>query len=245
LDLSGVNQQYLCFAGYCQQYPYTGGSDVTVANVNTGWRGLATIDAFGIYSLAYTNYGLYSGGNHTICSMVTLDGTNFWTTGAAGSGTVKFVNGGSGGVGYANGSGIPSSTGVSAGGGRSIQIVNGPLTALSGSSSVNNLVVSDAGQTSAGNNGLWAASGTPEPQASGSITFTPLLYTGGGLPADFAFSPDNATITSPRPGCGPAQAPAPAASSGGTPTPPAPPAGSTAIPCRSCRGAQPPTGRKA
>ena len=194
LDLSGVNQQYLCFAGYCQQYPYTGGSDVTVANVNTGWRGLATIDAFGIYSLAYTNYGLYSGGNHTICSMVTLDGTNFWTTGAAGSGTVKFVNGGSGGVGYANGSGIPSSTGVSAGGGRSIQIVNGPLTALSGSSSVNNLVVSDAGQTSAGNNGLWAASGTPEPQASGSITFTPLLYTGGGLPADFAFSPDNATI---------------------------------------------------
>ena len=108
LTLSGVNQQYLCFAGYCQAYPFSG-SDVTVpgASPNANWRGLATIDAFGIYSLAYTNFGLYSGGTHTICSMVTLDGTNFWTTGQAGAGTVKFVN--STVTTYANGSGIPSS----------------------------------------------------------------------------------------------------------------------------------------
>jgi hypothetical protein len=183
LTLSGVNQEYIGFAGYCQQYPYTGGSDVTVANLSTGWRGLATINAFGVYSLAYTNYGLYSGGNHTICSMVTLDGTNFWTTGQAGAGTVKYVN--STVATYLNGQGIPSSTGVSAGGGRTIQVVNGPLY---GFSSVNNLVVSDAGL-----GGLYAASGTPQPLASGSVTLTPLLYT-GGLPADFAFSPDNQTI---------------------------------------------------
>jgi len=194
LTLSGVNQEYLCFAGYCEAYPFAG-PDVTVggsAYPDPYPRGLATIDAFGIYSLAYTNGGLYSGGNHTLCSMVTLDGTNFWTTGQAGSGTVKYVNGGSAGVSYANGSGIPGSSGVSAGGGRSIQIVNGPLSALAGSSSVNNLVCTDAGEGA--NSGLYAASGTPEPLPTLNIAFTPLLYTGGGLPADFAFSPDNATI---------------------------------------------------
>ena len=188
LTLSGFNQQYLCFAGYCEAYPFSG-ADVSVGSgilPNPYTRGLATINAFGIYSLAYTNCGFYSGGNHTIGSMVTLDGTNFWATGQAGSGTVKFGN--STVATYANGSGVPSSTGVSAGGGRSIQIVNGELP---GFSSVSNLVVSDAGMGA--NSGLYAASGTPEP-ASASIAFTPLLYTGGGLPADFAFSPDNATI---------------------------------------------------
>ena len=153
------------------------GSDVTVAgsSPNANWRGLATINAFGIYSLAYTNYGLYSGGNHTIRSMVTLDGTNFWTTGQAGSGTVKFVN--STVASYANGTGVPSSsgTGVSAGGGRIIQIVNG---ALPGFSAVSNLVYSETGSTN--NNGLYVASGTPEPGANGAVTFTALLYTGSG-----------------------------------------------------------------
>ena len=189
LTLSGVNQEYLGFAGYCQAYPFSG-TDVTVASgtyPNPYSRGLATINAFGIYSLAYTNGGLYTGGNHTICSMVTLDGTNFWTTGQAGSGTVKFVN--STAASYANGSGVPSSTGVSAGGGRTVQIVNGTLP-FTGSSSVNNLVVSDAGLGA--NSGLYAASGTPDSGAA--VAFTPLLYTGGGLPADFAFSPDNQTV---------------------------------------------------
>jgi hypothetical protein len=188
LTLSGFNQQYLCFAGYCEAYPFSG-ADVSVGSgvlPNPYTRGMATINAFGIYSLAYTNCGFYSGGNHTIGSMVTLDGTNFWTTGQAGGGTVKFGN--STVATYANGVGVPSSTGVSAGGGRSIQIVNGELP---GFSSVSNLVVSDAGMGA--NSGLYAVSGTPEP-ASASIAFTPLLYTGGGLPADFAFSPDNATI---------------------------------------------------
>ena len=136
LTLSGGNQQYLCFAGYCEAYPFSG-ADVTVGSgtlPNPWTRGMATIDAFGIYSLAYTNCGFYSGGNHTICSMVTLDGTNFWTTGQAGSGTVKFGN--STVVTYANGSGVPSSTGVSAGGGRVIQIVNGALPGFSDRKSV-------------------------------------------------------------------------------------------------------------
>ena len=192
LTLSGINQEYLGFAGYCQQYPYTGGSDVTTANLNTGWRGLATINAFGAYSLAYTNYGLFSGGNHTICSMVTLDGTNFWTTGQAGAGTVKFVN--STVASYANGIGIPSSSGkgVSAGGGRVIEIVNGP-------GGVSNLVYSETGATN--NNGLYVATagGTPEPGANGSVPFKALLYTGSGTgnpaqPGDFAFSPDTNTL---------------------------------------------------
>jgi hypothetical protein len=195
LTLSGVNQQYLCFAGYCLAYPYSG-SDMTVpgASPNANWRGLATIDADGIYSLAYTNLGFYTGNGHTIRSMVTLDGTNFWTTGQAGAGTVKFVN--STVTNYANGVGVPSSagTGVSSGGGHVIQIVNG---ALPGFSSISNLVYSETGSTN--NNGLYAASGTPEPGPVGNVTFSPLLYTGSdsvnySQPGDFAFSPDNQTI---------------------------------------------------
>jgi hypothetical protein len=197
LTLSGVNQQYLCFAGYCLAYPYSG-SDMTVAGAapNANWRGLATIDADGIYSLAYTNLGFYTGNGHTIRSMVTLDGTNFWTTGQAGAGTVKFVN--STVTNYANGVGLPSSagTGVSSGGGHVIQIVNGALT---GFSSISNLVYSETGSTN--NNGLYAASGTPEPGPVGNVTFTALLYTGSdstttnyAQPGDFAFSPDNQTV---------------------------------------------------
>ena len=189
LTLSGGNQQYLCFAGYCQAYPFAG-TDVTVGSAalpNPYVRGLATVNAFGIYSLAYTNCGLYSGGNHTIRSAVTSDGINFWTTGQAGGGTVKFVARTN--AIYAEGSGVPSSTGVTANGGRESQIVNG---ALPGLSSGPNLVVSDAGFGGAAN-GLYAASGTPEPLANGSVAFTPLLYT-GGQPGDFAFSPDNQTI---------------------------------------------------
>ena len=188
LTLSGGDQGYLGFAGYCEAYPFSG-SDVT-AGATTGvyWRGLAAINAFGIYSLACTNSGLYSGGNHWIHGMITLDGTNFWTTGAASAGTVKYLN--STVASYATGNGVPSSLGVSAGGGRAIQIVNGALP-VSGFSIVNNLVCADA----AGPNGsgLYAASGIPEPTA-GSITFSLLLATSGSGPGDFAFSPDNQTV---------------------------------------------------
>ena len=192
LNLSGFNQEYLCFAGYCEAYPFSG-PDVTAGGTvyPTPYpRGLATVNAFGVYSLAYTNGGLYSGGNHTIRSMVTSDGTNFWTVGQAGSGTVKFGSSSTGST-YASGSGVPSSSGVSGAGGRNIQIVNGPLP---GFSSGPNLVVSDAGQSGNVNNGLWAASGLQEPAANGNIMFTALLYTGAGQPGDFAFSPDNQTI---------------------------------------------------
>jgi hypothetical protein len=192
LTLSGGNQEYLCFAGYCQAYPFAG-ADVTAepgGNGGNSWRGLATINAYGTYAIVYTNSGLYSGGNHTIASMTTLDGTNFWTTGQAGAGTVKYVNGSSAGASYLNGSGIPSSTGVTANGGRVVQIVNGPLA---GFSSVSNLVFTDALNPNFGA-GLYAASGTPEPAPSGSIAFTPLLNTAGLAPGDFAFSPDNQTI---------------------------------------------------
>ena len=184
------NQEFLGFAGYCLAYPYSGSDATAAAQGGAYWRGLATVNAYGIYSLAYTNSGLYNGGNHTIRSMVTTDGANFWTTGQAGGGTVKFVSNNNGAP-YANGSGVPSSSGVSAAGGRNVQIVNG---ALPGLGSGPNLVVTDAGQTTLGNNGLWAAIGVQEPSANGSIIFSPLLYTGGGQPEDFAFSPDNATI---------------------------------------------------
>jgi hypothetical protein len=196
LTRSGVNQEYLCFAGYCQQYPYTGGSDVTVANLNTGWRGLATVNAYGVYWLAYTNYGLYSGGNHTIRSMTTLDGTNFWTTGQASGtsgGTVKYVNSTPGEI-YANGSQVPSSTGVSPAGGQVIKIVNGTLPGTTGSSSVSNLVVSDASTTGNSGAGLYWATNTPEPVAVNNVVFQLLVGTGGSTPTDFAFSPDNLTL---------------------------------------------------
>jgi hypothetical protein len=192
LSLSSINQEYIGFAAYCEAYPFTGG--LVNSQSGTSWRGLATVNAFGVYSLAYTNSGLYSAGNQLIRDMATLDGTNFWTTGAAGAGTVKYVNGGSAGAGYANGSGVPSSTGsgVSGPGGRTIQIVTGPP-------GVTNLVYSETGSTI--NNGLYAASGTPEPAGGGSVAFTAFLYTGSdsgtanyAQPGDFAFSPDTNTL---------------------------------------------------
>jgi hypothetical protein len=189
LTLSGADQEYLGFAGYCLPYPATGGP---VNDAAGNWRGLATMNAFGYYTLAYTNSGLYNAGSEFIRGMVTLDGLNFWCVGSAGSGTVKFVN--STNASYADGSGIPASTGLSAAGGQTIQIVNGPLP---GFSSLSNLVVSEIGQTN--NNGLYAASGTPEPGYAGAIAFSPLLYTGSSgsdyaQPQDFAFSPDNKTL---------------------------------------------------
>lgn len=191
LTLSSVNQEYLCFAGYCENYPFSG-ADVTVGGSgfpNAFARGLGTINAFGTYSLTYTNSGLYNGGNHTIRSATTSDGVNFWTSGQAGGGTIKYMN--TTVASYQNGSGIPSSTGDTANGGRVVQIINGPLP-TAGFSSVSNLVYSETASNT--DNGLYVATGNIEPSPGGNVNFVPLLYTGGGQPADFAFSPDNSTI---------------------------------------------------
>ena len=176
LTLSG-NQQFITLAGYQLAWPYTG-SDVTAGGA-TYVRGIYDVNAYGYPTLAYTNYGLYSGGNHTIRSAVTLDGTNFWTTGQAGSvGGVKAVSATN--TAYATGSGIPTIS-SSTMGSRVVQIANG------------NLVFSDAAAT--GGHGLWAANGLPQPPAGAAgSTATSLVLNEGGLPNDFAISPDGQTV---------------------------------------------------
>jgi len=72
-------------------------------------RGLATLNAFGVYSLTYTNSGLEIGSNSLAHGAVTQDGTNFYVTGvASNSAGVKFLN--TTDSTYAHGSGIPSAT---------------------------------------------------------------------------------------------------------------------------------------
>ncbi len=176
LTLSG-NQQLLTLAGYQLAWPYTGGSDVTAGGANYV-RGIYTVNAYGYPTLAYTNYGLYSGGNHEIRSALTLDGTNFWTTGEAGSvGGVKYVSLTN--TIYATGSGIPTIS-SSTTGSRVVQIANG------------NLVFSDAAAT--GGKGLWATTGLPEPAANAAATTSQLVLNEGGVPNDFAISPDGQTV---------------------------------------------------
>ena len=201
ITLSGINQQYLSFSGYCEAYPYAGSNNVN--NAETGanfWRGLATINAYGIYSLIYTNSGFESGGNATMHGMVTPDGTNFYITGEAGSANVKFVN--STDTSYANGSGIPSGTGVAGNsyvsftGGESIQVVYGPVAGF-GYSSASNLVYAETGSTNL--NGIYASDGIPKSPSATSITFSALVTLGNGsgnpsMALDFAFSPDNRRI---------------------------------------------------
>jgi len=175
LTVSGGSQQFIDIIGYCLAYPFSG-PDVTAVTSGAQWRGLATIDAFGIYSLAETNQGICNGGNHTIRAMVTLDGTNFWSTGQAGANGVKFVN--STVASYASGNGVPVVT-SSATGSRVVQIVGG------------NLVFSDT--AGGGGAGLYICNGTPEPLASGTAA-SAVLLTEGSAPMDFAFSPDGATV---------------------------------------------------
>ncbi|MGD0263316.1 MAG: immunoglobulin domain-containing protein, partial [Verrucomicrobiota bacterium] len=78
----------ISFGGYCQAYPFQG-SDVSAepgGNGGNDWRGIATVDSFGYYSLVWTNSGLYSGGNHQFHGAVDIDGnaTNYYTAGEAG-----------------------------------------------------------------------------------------------------------------------------------------------------------------
>ena len=172
MTTSGGNNQFLDLAGYGQQYPFTGGAVNVSASVN--YRGLATINAFGVYSMAYTNLGLYSGGNALIHSMVTLEGNSFWTTGEAGSGGLKYVNKATGSS-YANGSGVPALTSSGAGT-RVVQIFN------------NNIVFSD--QAGASGSGIYVALGLPEPVPDNNV----FLINEGGQPNDFAISPDGKTV---------------------------------------------------
>ena len=190
---------------------------------NTGWRGLATINAFGIYSLAYTNYGLYSGGNHTICSMVTLDGTNFWTTGQAGSGTVSTSTAPSPVTPMAPA--FPAHRGSAPEAGASFSL----STACSWISAMRRVnrperqrLVCDQSERRA---------------RSGNVVFTTLLYTAGASRLILPSVRITRRFTWPSPGFSTAwapSAPATAASSGGIQTAAA--ATTTAIPCRSCRG---------
>ncbi|HEY3860999.1 MAG TPA: immunoglobulin domain-containing protein [Verrucomicrobiae bacterium] len=169
------NKAYLNFTGYFEKYPFTGGSDVTVGGT-AFVRGIGAVDAAGFYTLAYTNEGLYSGGEHFIRSAYSTDGLiNFWTTGAAGSAAVKYVNAGPAGASYATGSGIPAlSTAVTG------PIVLGQVGP--------NLVFSDNSDSSL--LGLQEFNGGSAPQAN---IATSLLLSAGNL-ADFAFSPDSNTV---------------------------------------------------
>jgi hypothetical protein len=180
------NQQFLTFGAYCENYPFSGADVTTAANGGPYWRGLAVVNASGEYTLAYTNGGLYtganskgnSGANHSIRSCVTLDGTNFWTAGQAGTaGGIKCMD--TQDTAYRDGSGIPAISTSSLTGTHAVQIFG------------TNLVYSDVFGTSG--SGLYLCSGTPEPASFGSATAT-LLLNEGGHPNDFAISPDGQTI---------------------------------------------------
>lgn len=185
LSLS-ASRQLLTFGAYCEDYPFSGKDVTTAADGGPYWRGLATIDAFGHYALAYTNSGLYTGAsgssdsgvNHSIRGCVTTDGTNFWTTGQAGAGGgVKCMN--SQNSGYANGRGIPYISTSSLTGTHAIQIFG------------TNVVYSDA--LASNGAGLYICKGSPQPPSNGSSTAT-LFLNEGGQPTDFSISPDGRTI---------------------------------------------------
>jgi len=184
------NQQFLNFGGFCYSYPYTGGADVTIGEQEAGGsvtnvRGIYAINGAGIMALVYTNYGLYSGG-HGFRDVYSTDGlTNFWTTGSAGAGTVKYVNAGPAGAPYTittPGSGIPALSAANSG---------GVCLGLVGP----NLVFADnETDGDAGIPGVWGLDqfiGAPE--ASTTAT-TEILPGGVGHADDFAFSPDLNTV---------------------------------------------------
>lgn len=166
-----MNQQYLNFAAYNFTIP----SGANPINGKANIRGIGAVNALGFYQLAYTNFGLYSGGNMFIRSVVSDDGLiDFWTTGAAGSGGgIKYTQVGV--ANYAGGSGIPAVDGSPAGT-RVVDIAGG------------NVVYTD----STNNIGINAFDGLPKP-ASGTVP-SALILGEGGSPVDFAASPDLQTV---------------------------------------------------
>jgi hypothetical protein len=178
------NQQFLNFGGFCYSYPYTGGSDVTAGAVSAV-RGIYAINGAGIMALVYTNYGLYSGG-HGFRDVYSTDGlTNFWTTGSASGGTVKYVNAGPLGAPYtitSPGQGIPALSAANSG---------GVCLGLVGP----NLVFADNETDGDGGiSGVWGLDqfvGAPE---AATTATTEILPGGVGHADDFAFSPDLNTV---------------------------------------------------
>jgi hypothetical protein len=169
------NGQTLNFVGYCEAYPFSG-SDLTVgANGGPNWRGIGAVDAYGYYTLAWTNTGLCSGDNHQVHAAVDIDGngTNFYVTGESGSIGIKYCNINNE---PANGLGIAAVAG-SESGTRVAQIIQG------------NVVFSDTNTTAASTIGIYACLGLPKTGAS-----TNLLINEGNSPMDFAISPDLKTV---------------------------------------------------
>lgn len=170
LNLSD-NGLFLNFGGYNVSYPYAG-SDVTAGSVTI--RGIGAVNGLGYYTLVLTNIGLYSGGNHYFRSVCSTDGlTNFWTTGAASSGGIKFIQPGL----DANGQGIPA-PGGGANGCHVAEVYQGTL------------VYSDS-EANTTTTGINMFDGLPTGTAS-----TSLLFPSGASsdPNDFAISPDGNTI---------------------------------------------------
>ena len=169
------NGQNVSFGGYCQAYPFSG-PDVSAepgGNGGNNWRGIGAVDAYGNYTLVWTNTGLYSAGNHQVHGAADLNGsgTSFYTTGEAGSGNgIKYC---STRFEPANGSGVASVAGSFAGT-RVAQIISG------------NLVFSDGG---AATNGIYACIGLPATTAN-----AVLLVAETNSPMDFAASPDLQTV---------------------------------------------------
>jgi hypothetical protein len=165
----------ISFGGYCLAYPFPG-TDVSAepgGNGGNDWRGIGTVDAFSTYQLAWTNSGLYSGGNHQIHSAVDIDGfaTNYYTCGEAGAGNaIKYCNIN---LQPANGVGIAAVAG-SLGGTRVCQVVNGEL------------VFSDVGASTIG---IYSCTGLPNNTAAATLTIAET-----NKPLDFAFSPDLRTV---------------------------------------------------
>ncbi len=178
------NQQFINFGGFCYSYPYQGGADVTIGGAGYV-RGIYAVNGAGIMALVYTNYGLYSGG-HGFRDVYSTDGlTNFWTTGSASGGTVKYVNAGPAGASYTittPGLGIPALSAANSG---------GVSLGLVGS----NLVFAENGAFSVSDpSSVWGLdefSGAPMTTTTAS---TEILPGGVGHADDFAFSPDQLTV---------------------------------------------------
>lgn len=186
------NNQYLNFGGFCYSYPFSG-SDVTIGQQanpggsTTNIRGIYALNGLGVLAMVYTNYGLYSGG-HGFRDVYSTDGlTNFWTTGSAGGGTVKYVNAGPAGAAYtitSPGQGIPALSAANSG---------GVCLGMFGT----NLYFTDNetdGDTTLGV-AIWGLDVFTQGAPMASTTLSTNVLDGGEAhPTDFAFSPDGQTV---------------------------------------------------
>lgn len=161
-----ANNTFLNFAGFNTPYP------AATFNTPAVFRSIAAVDAFGYFEVAQDNQTLYNNaGNESFNCAVSKDGyAEFWTTGAASSGSgLKYAPASAAGSGGGN-VGIAGS----AGGTVVVNIVNG------------NLVYSD---NQASPNGIWAFLGEPIV----GTTPTAIVSDAAGNPNDFAVSPDTTT----------------------------------------------------